>query len=69
MEGRKDARTEGRKDTIAWYDMRVHARSGFQKKIKHKTDHNSGSRFPFDIKSSAFDNVFHAEVTGDSFEG
>ena len=52
--------------------MRAHARSGFQKNIKkqklygHKTDHNSGSRPPFDIKSSALDMIFQAWITGDS---
>ena len=34
----------------------------------HKTDHNSGSRAPFDIKSSAIDRIFHARFAGDSFE-
>ena len=38
------------------------------KKCGHKIDHNSSSRPPFDIKSSALDKMFHARVAGDSFK-
>ena len=47
-------------------DMRVHARRTFQKNTEkqkfrgHKTDHNLGSRAPFDIKSNALDRISHA---------
>ena len=63
----------GKSKTDCMYDMRVHARGTFQqktqkKKCGHKTDHNSGSRAPFDIKSSAIDRIFHARFAGDSFE-
>ena len=39
-----------------------------KKKCGHKIDHNSSSRPPFDIKSSALDRIFHARFIGNSFE-
>ena len=35
---------------------------------RRRPGHNSSSRRPFDIKSSAIDRVFHARFTGDNFE-
>ena len=54
--------------------MPVHARltilmqHNLFEKREHKTDHNSGSCPPLEIKNSALDRIYHAGSNGNSFK-